>query len=264
MVKSLPMAKVIAIANQKGGVGKTTTAINLSASLAVAEKRVLLIDIDPQANATSGVGMDASALSQTIYEVITGKAEIKNVIKGTDLACLEVVPSRVDLIGTEIELIDIPNRERVLRDAIAPIVPYYDFIILDCPPSLGLLTVNALTAADSVLIPVQCEYYALEGLSKLLETINLIKQAYNRDLTLEGILLTMHDNRNNLSHQVAKEIQEHFSKEVYDVIIPRNITLAEAPGFGRPVLLYDIDSMGSQAYLQLAKEVIKNGEKSIR
>lgn len=258
------MARIIAIANQKGGVGKTTTAINLSASLAVAEKRVLLIDMDPQANATSGVGIEDSALSQTIYEVIAGKAEIKDTIKGTDLAYLEVIPSKIDLIGMEIELIDTPHREKVLRNTIAPIVPYYDFIIIDCPPSLGLLTVNALTAAGSVLIPVQCEYYALEGLSKLMRTINLIKDTYNRELTLEGILLTMYDSRNNLCHQVASEIQGHFHDEVYETIIPRNITLAEAPGFGRPVIIYDIGTKGAQAYLRLAEEVIKNGEKSLR
>ena len=250
------MAKVITIANQKGGVGKTTTAVNLAASLAVAEKRTLLIDVDPQGNAGSGLGIDKEVLEQTVYNVVIGEAELSDVIVNTDLEYLHIAPSNSDLTGAEIELVGALARETRLKNAIKLISADYDYILIDCPPSLGLLTVNSLTAADSVLIPLQCEFYAMEGLSQLLRTINLIKQQLNPELSVEGILLTMFDKRNNISHQVAQEVKEHFSAQIFEATIPRNVRLSESPSFGKPVLLYDIGCSGASSYLDLAKEII--------
>ncbi|MEW6324820.1 MAG: AAA family ATPase [Nitrospirota bacterium] len=251
------MAKVIAIANQKGGVGKTTTAINLAASLAAAEYNVLLLDFDPQGNASSGVGIDRSRLELTVYDLLMRKQPIESIIQPTELPHLSLVPSTVDLVGAEVEMATLPQREFLLREAIKPALGNFQYVILDCPPSLGLLTLNALTAADSVLIPVQCEYYALEGLGQLMRTISLVRGSTNPGLEVEGVVLTMHDSRNSLANQVVKEIKANFSGPVFKVIIPRNVTLAEAPSHGRPVLLYQIASKGAQAYLQLAKELLK-------
>jgi len=258
------MAKIIAISNQKGGVGKTTTAINLSASLAVTERSVLLVDIDPQGNATAGLGINREVLAASIYEALIQKRSLPELLVKTGVERLELVPAKVDLVGAEVELVDMTGREGLLKDALAKVVDRYDYIFIDCPPSLGLLTINALTAAHSVLVPVQCEYYALEGLGQLLKTVQLVRQTLNPILGLEGILLTMFDMRNNLCHQVAREIQQHFDRRVFRTIIPRNVSLAEAPSHGGPVLLYDIASRGAEAYLQLAKEVIHYAEKGIR
>ena len=257
------MGKIIVIANQKGGVGKTTTAINVSASLAAAEKRVLLIDLDPQGNCTSGLGVDRDTLKSTVYEVLIGRVPIEEVLIDTELEGLKLVPSRMDLIGAELDLVDMPGRESFLKTSLTPVAGKFDFIIIDCPPSLGLLTLNALTAAHSVLIPVQCEYYAMEGLTQLLNTISRIQRSFNPELTIEGILLTMYDSRNNLCHQVSREIQEHFKNMVFDSLIPRNVTLGEAPSHGKPVILYDISSRGAQSYLALAKEVLRNEKKGV-
>ena len=250
------MARIIGIANQKGGVGKTTTAVNLSASIAVAEKRVLLIDFDPQGNTTSGVGLSKNGSKDSIYQAIIQHKGLKEVIKDTEIPFLKTVPSTIDLIGAEVELIDDPRREIRLKDALMDIVNDYDYIFIDCPPSLSLLTVNALTAADSVIIPMQCEYYALEGLSQLMKTIGLIKKNLNPHLEIEGILLTMFDPRNNLAHQVAEEVKTHFVSKVFKTIIPRNVRLSESPSFGKPVILYDITSKGALSYMELAKEVL--------
>jgi len=249
------MGKTIAIANQKGGVGKTTTAINLSASLAKAERRILLIDTDPQGNSTSGIGIDKNTLNGSLYDVYTEAKKIEDVIHDTAIYYLEVVPSNINLIGTEIELIERPGREAILRDAIKSIRSHYDFIFIDCPPSLSLLTVNALVAADSILIPVQCEYYSLEGIGSLVKTLNLVREAFNPSLEIEGILLTMFDGRNMLANQVVSEVRRYFGEKVYKTIVPRNVTLAEAPSHGKPVILYDFRSKGAQSYLALAKEV---------
>jgi chromosome partitioning protein len=253
------MAQTIAIANQKGGVGKTTTAVNLAASLAAAEKRTLLVDMDPQANACSGVGIDKRALELTIYNALLGEVTARDVLVKTDLERLDILPSNTDLIGAEIELISAFAREGKLAGVLKEIRGDYDYIVIDCPPSLGLLTVNALTAADSVLIPLQCEFYAMEGLSQLTQTIRLIQRDLNPSLTLRGILLTMFDGRNNLSHQVSDEIRRHFEDQVFEAVIPRNVRLSEAPSHGLPVLLYDIASRGATAYLELAKEIIQTG-----
>jgi chromosome partitioning protein len=253
------MARIICVVNQKGGVGKTTTAVNLSASIAVAEKRVLLIDIDPQGNSSSGLGLSKEGAQQTIYQALLRGSGLKEMIRKTELAFLDVVASTTDLIGAEIELIQEKNRERKLDRLIKEVEADYDYVFIDCPPSLGLLTVNSLTAAHSVLIPLQCEYYAMEGLGQLVKTIRLIKQSLNPRLEIEGILLTMFDGRNNLSHQVAQEIRTHFKDKVFETTIPRNIRLSEAPSHGKPVLLYDIHSKGAESYLNLAREILANG-----
>jgi len=258
------MGRVIAIANQKGGVGKTTTTVNIAASLAAAEKKVLLIDSDPQGNSTSGMGIDRNEVAGTTYDLFTGKKTFQEIKKTTHFPWLDVVPAKIDLVGVEIELIQMISRERVLKRALAAFRNDYDYIFIDCPPSLGLLTVNALTAADGVLIPVQCEYYALEGLTALTNTIKLIKQDLNPDLSIEGVLLTMYDSRNNLAEQVAQEVRKYFGNKVYATVIHRNVALSEAPSHGKPVLLYDIRSRGAQSYLELAKEVISNAKAGAR
>jgi len=254
------VGRVICIANQKGGVGKTTTAVNLSASVAVAEKRVLLVDIDPQGNSTSGVGLAIKEAEETIYQALLRGSGIREIIQKTALPYLHVIPSNTDLIGAEVELIQERDRERKLDRLLHEVEGDYDFIFIDCPPSLGLLTINSLTAAHSVIIPLQCEYYAMEGLTQLLKTIRLIKQAFNPRLEVEGILLTMFDGRNNLAHQVIQEVRTHFKDKVFKTIIPRNIRLSEAPSHGKPALLYDVHSRGAESYLNLAREILANGK----
>ena len=256
------MGTIISIANQKGGVGKTTTAINLSASLAAAEKRCLLVDCDPQGNATTGLGVDKSDLEHGLYEFLLGPASEEEAIQKTMLSGLNLIGATMDLIGAEVEMVNIEEREFRLKKKLMTLRERYDFILLDCPPALGFLTLNALTAADSVLIPLQCEYYALEGLSQLLETVQAVKKSLNPSLKLVGILLTMYDSRNNLSLQVEEEVRKHFKETVCRTIIPRNVRLSEAPSHGKPILLYDINSKGAQGYLSLAKELIKRGEES--
>ncbi|MEY4630323.1 MAG: hypothetical protein RIQ81_443 [Pseudomonadota bacterium] len=256
------MARIIAVSNQKGGVGKTTTAVNIAACLAAAEKKVLLVDLDPQANAASGLGFAAGEISESMYSVLVDEMPIKKIILSTELKCLDLAPANQDLIGAEIELVTAIGREVRLKDALTQVKDQYDFVVIDCPPALGILTVNALTAADSVLIPLQCEYYAMEGLSQLLKTITLIKKRLNPELQKEGILLTMYDRRNNLSFQVEQDIRSHFGDEVFKTVIPRNVKLSEAPSHGKPVILYDIGSSGAAAYMEVAAELIKRHHSS--
>ncbi len=250
------VSHIICIANQKGGVGKTTTAVNLGAALAVAERKTLLVDCDPQGNATTGVGIDKANLPKNLYHGLIEGHAVEELVVDTDLTHLKVLPASIDLIGAEVELISQPNRETFLRDLLRPLGEEYAYILLDCPPSLNLLTVNALTAAHALLIPLQCEFYALEGLSQLLQTFKKIKRNLNPRLVIEGVVLTMFDGRNNLSHQVAEEARKHFGRIVFETRIPRNVRLGEAPSFGKPIVLYDITSRGAQSYLALAKEIM--------
>jgi chromosome partitioning protein len=251
------MGRILAVSNQKGGVGKTTTAINLAASLAAAEQKTLLIDLDPQGNAGSGLGVDRTTLTGSIYDCLVNDRPLGEVVQPTELRFLDVVPATPDLTGAEVELVNVDARELRLKRALAEVAASYDYVLIDCPPSLGLLTLNALVAADAVLIPLQCEYYAMEGLAQLLSTVEAVQGSLNKRLEVEGIVLTMFDPRANISHQVADEVRRVFPKLVFDAVIPRNVRLAESPSFGKPVLLYDIRSKGCEAYLQLAQEVLR-------
>ncbi len=251
------MAHIICIANQKGGVGKTTTAINLSAALAVSEKMTLLVDCDPQANATTGIGLDKTIIDKTLYHGMIGRAAAKNLIVDSDIDTLKVMPSRVELIGFEVEMMSRPDREVALKNLLVEIEDLFEYIIIDCPPSMSLLTVNAMTAAHSLLIPLQCEFYALEGLGQLLQTVKRIKLVLNPNLKIAGILLTMFDKRTNLSRQVAEDAEKYFKHLVFKTMIPRNVRLGEAPSFGKPILLYDATSTGAKSYFNLAREIIK-------
>ena len=253
------MTKIVSLANQKGGVGKTTTAINLGASLAACERKVLLVDLDPQANATSGVGLGKSH-ELSMYDVLVENVPISRIVLGTELPTLFIAPSSVDLVGAEVELRDAIGREYYLKRALEAVNGEYDYVLIDSPPSLGLLTVNGLTASHSVLVPMQCEYFALEGVSQLLTTIERVRDAVNPTLSIEGIVLTMFDERMNLSRQVAEEVKTHFAEKVYETVIPRNVRLGEAPSFGKPIILYDIRSRGCEAYISLAKEFIRRAE----
>ena len=254
------MSKIVAIANQKGGVGKTTTAMNLAASLAVLEYKTLVVDADPQANTTSGLGHNPREIENSIYECMVGKASIKDCILETDVEFLHVVPSHINLVGAEVEMVNLSNREEKMREVLREIKDQYDFILIDCAPSLGLITVNSLTASDSVIIPVQCEYFALEGLGKLLNTIQIIQKRLNSNLEIEGILLTMYDVRLRLSNQVVEEVQAHFKDMVFNTIVPRNVKLSESPSFGLPAIVHDAESKGALAYLNLAKEIADNNK----
>ncbi len=256
-------ARVIAIANQKGGVGKTTTAINLATAIAATRKRVLVIDLDPQGNASTGFGVDRRERAVTTYQVLLGEATLDHAMVETAVPKLHLVSSAVDLSGAEIELVDADRREYRLHDALAPVLSQFDYVLIDCPPSLGLLTLNALVAADSVLVPLQCEFYALEGLSHLLRTIDRVRKGFKPSLEIQGIVLTMFDRRNNLSEQVAADVREHLGDKVYRTVIPRNVRISEAPSHGKPVLLYDVRSPGAQAYIQLASELLKRERKAV-
>ncbi len=258
----MPRATIIAVANQKGGVGKTTTSVNLAASLAAAERRTLLVDVDPQANASSGVGCRPGLDDPSLYDVLAGTTTMREVVRPTEVPLLDVAPSNQHLVGVELELIDAEDRALRLRKAVASIRDTYEYVLFDCPPSLGLLTVNALSAADQVLVPMQCEYYALEGLTQLMATIDRVRSLYNPSLTVVGIVLTMFDVRNSLTHQVAEEVRSHF--HVFDAIIPRNVKLSEAPSFGKPALLYDVECRGAQGYLSLARELLTPPDEATR
>ncbi len=255
------MGKIIALANQKGGVGKTTTTINLAASLATLEKTVLVVDADPQANASSGLGVDIKQIDCSLYECIINHSDVRDAIYTTDIEGLDIIPSHIDLVGAEIEMLNLNDREQVIKNLLAPIQGDYDYILIDCSPSLGLITVNALTAADSVIIPVQCEYFALEGISKLLNTIKIIKSKLNQRLEIEGFLLTMYDSRLRLANQIYDEVKRHFQELVFKTVIQRNVKLSESPSHGLPVILYDADSTGAKNHLALAKEIINKNEK---
>lgn len=254
------MGRIIAVANQKGGVGKTTTAINLAACLSVKGKKVLLIDMDPQGNTTSGVGVDKNELEYTIYDLMIGESSISDCIIKNVFRDMDLIPTSVDLAAAEIELIGVERKEFILKDEIDFIKDKYDFIIIDCPPALSMLTINAMTTADSILVPIQCEYYALEGLSQLIHTVNLVKERLNPDLEMEGVVFTMYDSRTNLSMQVVENVKSNLSQKVFDTLIPRNIRLAEAPSFGMPINMYDAKSAGSEAYMMLADEIIHGGK----
>lgn len=254
------MGKIIALANQKGGVGKTTTTINLAASLAAMDKKVLVVDADPQANASSGLGINIREVKNSIYESIVNHVDVETSIIRTDLENLDIITSHIDLVGAEIEMLNFENREKVLKEALSPVKDKYDYILIDCSPSLGLITVNALTAADSVIIPVQCEYFALEGISKLLNTIKIIKSKLNPSLEIEGFLLTMYDSRLRLANQIYEEVKKHFRELVFDTVIQRNIKLSEAPSYGQPVIVYDAESRGSINHMQLAEELIRKNK----
>jgi chromosome partitioning protein len=255
------MAKIICIANQKGGVGKTTTAVNLGASLAVAEKKTLLVDMDPQGNAGSGLGIEKDSLHQSIYHALINNSDPAPIVRKTELSRLDILPATDDLAGAELELVSVPDRETRLSKVLESLSDSYDYILIDCPPSLGLLTLNAMVAAGSILIPLQCEFYAMEGLSKVLKTIRLVKKGYKPSLAIEGILLTMFDGRNNLSRQVSEEIRNHFRENTFRTVIPRNVRLSEAPSHGKPILLYDITSRGAAGYLELAREILEREAK---
>lgn len=258
------MAKIVAIANQKGGVGKTTTAVNLAAGVALIGKRVLIVDMDPQGNATSGLGIDPRSLQKTVYNCLINYVKFHDAVQVTEVNGLSLLPANADLAGAEIELVNVEEREKLLRNFLRDVDQLFDVIFIDCPPTLGILTVNALVASRSILVPVQCEYYAMEGLSRLVGNIDRIRHSFNPDLQLEGIVLTMFDARNTLARQVLAQVREYFKEVVYDTVIPRNVALAEAPSYGRPAMLYNVSSSGSQAYLSLAKEFMSHGEESAR
>ena len=262
--KEMAVPRIIAVANQKGGVGKTTTSVNIATSLAISDHSVLLVDLDPQSNATSGLGLDPRSLTHTIYDGMARGVPLASIITSTAVEKLAVAPANADLVGAEVELVNVEGREMILKRIMQEVLIGYDFIILDCPPALGILTINALVAASSVLVPMQCEYYAMEGLGRLMANVKRVQDSLNPSLHLEGIVLTMYDSRNSLARQVVEEIRSHFKEKVYKTMIPRNVTLAEAPSYGRPVALYNAASAGAQAYLELTKEILAHGEESTR